>query len=70
MSKSYSGRGMYGRQTYSLNLPDMTYLAMLAAVVKRADREDFALEIGVRRDRNPYRILWCCWSGVWTLPNA
>jgi len=23
--------------------------------------------LGVRRDRNPYRILWC---GAWTLPNA
>ena len=51
VQKTYSGRGMYGKTTFALCIPHASYIAMMAAgaLVKRADREEFAKEMRTLR---------------------
>jgi hypothetical protein len=48
IQKDYSGRGMFGRTTFAITIPNVGFLAMLAAAarVKRAERDEFAQEMG------------------------
>jgi hypothetical protein len=52
LQKAYSGRGMFGKTTFAVCVPSASYLAMLgaAAYVKRAEREEFARELGKLRE--------------------
>lgn len=47
VQKAYSGRGMFGKTTFALVVPDVGYVAMMAAAarMKRSEREGFALEM-------------------------
>lgn len=54
VSSSYSGRGMFGTTTYSITIPNVGTLAMLAAMARcpRSKREEFAIELGELRQDN------------------